>query len=217
MKQAKTIRRVDKIHEAKTELQPTVAPKIEIWERSWLACANVLMMYNGLHLKEYHVLVEKWIPIINKAHNFPISKLMDFIPVFIYLDKPNPMKEILAIYFELQSNQGNKLMYIVFNVPLFKKLCRLYISIRSKSNQINHDLDRGVINLTNFNFLNIHAADYFKASTSWYLLFIAVNHALTHIESFEKYDTASYSDHSYARKSAFFKLYFYGRIEHTMS
>lgn len=216
MKPAKTIRRVDKIHEAKSELQPSVAPKIEVWERSWLACANVLMMYNGIDLKDIHLLVERWVPLLNKLHSSPISNLMDFIPIFIYCDKPNPIKEILMVYFDLQSNQGNKLMYIVFNVPLFKKLRKQYILARSKSNQLNNDLDRGVVNLSNSNFLNIHAADYFKVSTSWYLLFIAVNHALTHIESFERYDSASYSDHSYARKSSFSKMYFYGRIEHNV-
>lgn len=216
MKQAKTIRRVDKINESK-EFQPSVAPKIEIWERSWLACANILMTYNTLPINECHCLIEKWIPVINKAHNYPITKLMDFIPVFIYCDKPNSIKEIFMIYFELHNNDGNKLMYIVFNVYLFKKLKKLYILTRSKSNQVNHDLDRGVINLSNSNFLNIHMADYFKVSTSWYLLFIAINHALSHVDSFFKFDTASYSDHTYSRKSTFFKMYFYGRIEHNVS
>lgn len=217
MKHSKTIRRVDKIQESRTELQePSAAPKIEVWERAWSACADVLMMHNGLDLKEIHILVERWLPLVNKIHSFPIKNLMDYIPVFIYCDKPNPIKEILMIYFELQANQENKLMYIIFNVPLFKKLRKLYILARSKTNQIHHDSDRGVVNLSNTNFLNIHTADYFKVSTSWYLLFIALNHALCHIECFQNYDSACYNDHSYARKSSFSKMYFYGRIERNM-
>lgn len=210
-------RRVDKINEGKETIQPPVSSKIEIWKKAWLACANVLSSCNGALIKQYHILIEKWIPLINKAHNYPIQKMALYNPIFVYCDKPNPLKEIISFYFDLQSDDMNIPMYIVFNVPLFKKLCNLYIALNMKNNQLNYDLDRGIVNLTSNNFLNLQPADYLKISTCWYLLFIAINHALSHLESFEKYDTASYNNHEYNNKSSFHKLYLYGRIKHTLS
>lgn len=209
-------RRVDKINEGRETVQQPVSSKIETWKKAWLACAHILSTYNGIYMKQYHTLIEKWIPILNKVHNYPIQKLSLYNPVFVYCEKPNPLKEILSFYFDLQSDDLNIPMYIILNVPLFKKLCQLYISLNVKNNQLNVDLDRGIVNLTSHNFLNLQPADYLKFSTCWYLLFIAVNHALTHLESFEKYDTASYNSHEYTTKSCFHKMYLYGRIKHPM-
>lgn len=210
-------RRVDKMNEDKEAVQPSVSSKIEIWKKAWLACAHVLSSCNGALIRQYHLLIEKWIPLINKAHNYPIQKLALYNPIFVYCDRPNPLKEIISFYFDLQSDDMTIPMYIVFNVPLFKKLCNLYITLNMKNNQLNYDLDRGIVNLTSSNFLNLQPADYLKISTCWYLLFIAVNHALSHLESFEKYDTASYMNHEYNSKSSFYKLYLYGRIKHAMN
>lgn len=212
MKSIRPYRRVDKIDEGKEVSQPSVSSKIEIWEQSWLACAYILSSYNSFLINTYHVLIEKWIPILNKTHNFPLQKLSQYLPIFVYCEKPNNLKEIISIFFDLQSDDINIPMYIIFNVPLFKKLHNLYISLSYTNNTINYDLDRGVVNLSNRNFFNLQPADYYKLSSCWYLLFIAVNHALTHVESFEKYDTASYNSHENFKKSSFHKLYLHGRI-----
>lgn len=209
-----TYRHVDKIEEYKD--LPSISSKIEIWERAWLACAKVLCMTDGVSIKEYHNLIEKWIPILNKIHNYPIQKLSEYTPIFIYCEKANAPKEIISIYFDINNSDLNMPIYIIFNVVLFRKLHNIYITSNVKNNQVNCDLDRGVINLSNNNFLNMHPAEYFRLSSAWYLLFIAVNHALAHIYSFEKYDTASYSDHTYVKKSTFYKMYLYGRIKHSM-
>lgn len=207
-------RHVDKIDEGKEINQPSVLSKIQIWEQSWLACASVLSSYNGSLIKTYHVLIEKWIPILNKAHNYPIQKLSQYVPIFVYCEKPNNLKEIISIFFDLQSDDMTIRMYIVFNVPLFKKLLNLYISLSQTNSPMHSDLDRGVINLSNHNLFNLQPAEYYRLSSCWYLLFIAVCHALTHIESFEKYDTASYNNHEYFKKSHFHKLYLHGRIKY---
>ena len=206
-------RRIDKFDEGKEIEQPSILSKIEMWEQSWLACANILKDHNGVNIRTYHFLIEKWIPILNKIHNYPIGNFTEYHPAFVYCESPNNLKEIISVYYNSPLNPDKKMVF-VFNVPLFRKLHSLYVSSSYRNNRMQSDLDRGIINLSNRNFLNLQPADYYKLSSCWYLLFIAVNHALTHVESYEKYFSTAYDTHEYFRKSSFHKLYLHGRIKY---
>ncbi|GFU12377.1 hypothetical protein NPIL_138451 [Nephila pilipes] len=191
--------------------------KIQAWKDSWFLCMQTLNEFNCNNIRDYHIIIERWIPLINKAHGSPITKLHEYQPTFYYLDKAMGPKEILQAYFDVQTEEVGIPMYIIFNVYLFKKIYNQFCSIYAKNSQMNVDNDRGTVNLLASGGFNVHPSEHFKMSTTWHFLFILVNHLLAHIECFEKYDTASYNDHNIIKKSSFYKMYMYGRVNHSFT
>lgn len=203
-------REIDKYEENRSPINVDI--KIRAWQEAWFLCSQVLNQYSMVNkISDYHLILEQWIPLINRAHNHPISLLNKYETSFYMLNKPSNLQEIFLVLFDIQGDQPH--MYIIFNCHLFSTLHKLICDIYSKNNEMNVDLDRGTVNLIAACNMQIHPAEHFKLNMAWYLLFIAVNHMMAHLECFEKLDTQSYSDHSQLRKSSFYKMYIYGRVK----
>lgn len=190
--------------------------KIAAWEEAWALCQEAVNDHLGSNVRNLHPVVEKWMCLINRAHGYPVP-LSTFVASFHYVEKSTSLKEVFQVYFGVASAEFGTPMYVLFNVELFNRVYAKYCSSYLRSTNYNVDHDRGTVDLRLNNELQLHPAEYFKMSTLWYLLFLFVCHMLAHVDTFHKYSTASYNDHSLLKKSCFYKIFVYGRVKHAFS
>lgn len=212
-------RGVDKHEPKQREGAVGVSSRVQAWKDAWLLCLQSLSNFTEIGPHDYHLVIEQWLPLINKAHGHPLKRLVDYQPTFYYADQADGPKEILQAYFGLTEEDTGLPMYILFNSNLFRKIQSEYCSKYAKNSQLMLDRDRGVINLIpcTGGDIQFSRAEYYKQATTWHLLFVAANHMLAHIDCFEKYDTASFDNHNLVKHSPFYKLYLFGRIRHVFS
>ncbi|GFT93034.1 hypothetical protein NPIL_431431, partial [Nephila pilipes] len=79
--------------------------KIQAWKDAWYLCMQTLTEFSCSNIRDYHIIIERWIPLINKAHGSPITKLHEYQPTFYYLDEAIGPKEILQAYFDVQTEE----------------------------------------------------------------------------------------------------------------
>lgn len=206
-------REIDQISEPLTKRQRKLNSDPYVWKKAWILCENAIDNNDAQSTTEYHVIVEKWIPLINKAFG-DIIHLERYIPVFHYLRTSNNLHEIFFVFFETPNEENHVPMHIIFNVPLFLKIINNYYTKYKNDNRSLIDMDRGTVNLELDQIFRINPSEYFKKSTMWHLLFLSLCHMMAHVDTFEKYDTSSYSNHDRIKKSAFYKFSVHGQIKH---
>lgn len=114
--------------------------------------------------------------------------------------------------FGTPNEQGLVQLYIVFNVHLFLSGFQNFYTKLKHDPQNFVDLERGTVDLNFENSkIRINPSAYFKQMTMWNLLFASVCHAMAHIDSYEKNDSAFYSNHDRLTKSPFYRLILHGQ------
>lgn len=185
--------------------------KINQWRDAWLACYDIVCDWQNVELHHFHVILEKWVPIINLIFGNQI-KLGRYEPFFCYNNNASGPKEILHLYIDNSLLEEKSEAYIIFNVFEFTSIQRQYCLDMSRSNQMLVDEARGTVNLNHFIEHESSPADYFRIMTTWQLLFVYTVHLLSHWDTFDKYDNSDYENHMLLRESPFSKLYFYGQM-----
>lgn len=199
-------------HEVRRSKKMSDRPnKINQWRDAWLACYDVVCDWQSVNLNQFHLIFEKWVPMINFIFGNPI-KLNRYEPFFCYNNATSGPKEIIHLYIDNSMFEEKSEAYIIFNMFEFKKIQREYCFDLSKSNQMLIDEARGTVNLNHFMEHEANPADYFKLMTTWQLLFVCTVHLLSHWDTFDKYDNSDYENHILPRESPFSKLYFYGQM-----
>lgn len=194
-----------------------VINRVQAWKDAWFLCMQTLGSFDSSDIDHFHLLIERWIPLINKAHDNSITHLNEYEASFYYLRQPVGPKEILYAFFgEIPINDRIPL-YIIFNVYYFKKIFHQYCNIYASKNQMNVDLDRGTVNLWESRDFKMNTADYFKINATWQFLFILIHHMLAHIDIYEKVGSARFHRHDAIHTSPFFKLCIHGKINHAFT
>lgn len=191
--------------------------RIQYWKDAWYLCMKTLGNFDASNTFYFHLLIEQWIPLINKAHGSPITQLHEYDTSFYYLRQPFGPKEVLYAFFGEIPVNGRFPLYVIFNVYYFKKFFQHYCSLYSNTNQMNVDLDRGTINLWASRDLHMNTSDFFKTNATWHFLFIIVHHMLAHIDVYERVASARYHRHDSIHTSSFYKLHIPGKINHVFT
>lgn len=191
--------------------------RVQAWKDAWYLCMKTLENFDAFDFNHYHLLVERWIPLINKAHGSPITQLHEYDTSFYYLRQPVGPKEIMYAFFGEVPINGRIPLYIIFNVHHFKKIFQHYCALYSNTNQMNVDLDRGTVNLWESRDMRMNTADFFKINATFHFLFILLHHMMAHIDVYEKMGTARYHRHDAIHNSTLFKLRIHGKINHVFT
>lgn len=191
--------------------------RVQNWKDAWFLCMRTLGNFDANDVNHFHLLIERWIPFINKAHGSPITQLNEYDTSFYYLRHPVGPKEILYAFFGEVPINGRFPLYIIFNVHYFKKMFQHYCSLYASNNQMNVDLDRGTVNLYESRHMHMSTSDYFKINATWHFLFILIHHMLAHIDVYERVASARYHRHDAIHTSPFYKLHVYGKINHVFT
>lgn len=194
-----------------------VVNRVQAWKDAWFLCMQTLGNFDSTDIDNFHLIIERWIPLINKAHDNPITRLNEYEVSFYYLRQPVELKEILCAFFGEVPINDRIPLYIIFNVYYFKKIFQQYCNIYASKNQMNVDLDRGTVNLWEGRDFKMNTADYFKINATWQFLFILIHHMLAHIDIYEKAGSARYHRHDAMHTSPFFKLSIHGKINHAFT
>lgn len=131
---------------------------------------------------------------------------------FYYSNDTNGPKEIFQLYFDenrIDNVIGGR---VIFNLHEFQMQLRHFCDDLSKNNQLLVNHARGTINLSLMDNCERSPAQFFQTMTTWQLLFVHFMHAMAHWDTYDQYEHANYDTHAHVRNSAFFKLYFYGRM-----
>lgn len=194
-----------------TNLQPT--SKVARWREAWNACYQVVENIPTVNLKEFHIIFERWVPILNWIFGRPIPKLDRYSPIFFYSFQPNGPKEIIKLYMDENALEDSTQVYIIFNVHEFQIIKKRYCLDYTASNQMLYNEARGTVNLSSIlQNEQQNPAEYFQTMTCWHLLFIYTLHALAHWDVYDKYEHCYYDSHLYLNQSPFYKFYFYGQV-----
>ena len=202
------------------EFHPTpkkVVNRVQAWKDAWFLCMQTLGNFDASDISNFHLLIERWIPLINKAHGNPITQLSEYDASFYYLRQPAGPKEILYAFFGEVPINGRIPLYIIFNVYYFKKIFQNYCVVYLDKPQMNVDLDRGTVNLWEGRDFKMNTADYYKINTTWHFLFILLHHMMAHIDLYEKMGSARFHRHDSIHTSKFFKLCIHGKINHAFT
>lgn len=208
------VREIDRHEVRKPGPASVVHSRIAQWRDLWTDCFRVVDEWDANDLRRFHYVLERWIPLMNRHLDYPISDTDRFDVTFYYCDEPSGPKEILQLYMdETATPEGKTSVFVVFNLCEFRKIHRQYCNDFTRNNQMLVDEARGTINLSAAAFDGAaHPAGYFKNLTTWQLLFVYALHALAHLDVFDTYDHAHYDSHMYVKDSPFFRLHFYGQI-----
>lgn len=190
--------------------------KIEMWRKAWMRCQSSVEQWENFDLREIYCILERWIPILNKSFNNPLSRLDKYQITMYTYEYQNGPKEIFQLYVEDTPNPQNiKVVYIIFNLCEFMKILKSVLESLSGKNNMYMDEARGTINLfsnTDGYKSKLQKASYHKKRITCYLLFIYTLHALAHLHIYSIYKHAHFNNHKYLSNSLFFKLYYSGYI-----
>lgn len=181
--------------------------KVSKWIDAWNACYEVVQEQMGLDLKHFHLVFERWVPVLNWIFQKPIFRLEKYVPYFYYCNEQNGPKEIIHLYMEPDFNEGGTIVHVVFNLHEFNLIHKKYCAELSKSNELLFNEARGTINLSSLMDEERNTAEYFQIMTGWQLLFIHTLHALAHWNMYDKYRHAHYDTHLPMKESVFYNFY----------
>lgn len=194
-------------HESRRHGRSFAISKVSKWIDAWNACYEVVQDQISLDLTQFHLVFERWVPILNWIFQKPIFQLENYTPFFYYCNQQNGPKEIIQLYIENDFNEGGYFVHVILNVHEFNLIHKKYCAELSKANQLLFNEARGTINLSSLLDDERNTAEYFQIMTGWQLLFIHTLHALAHWDLFDKYRHAHYDTHLAMRESPFYKFY----------
>lgn len=194
-------------HESRRHGRSYAVSKVSKWIDAWTACYEIVQDQTGLDLKQFHLIFERWVPILNWIFQKPIFRLEKYVPYFYYCHQQNGPKEIIHLYMEPDFNEGGTIVHVVFNFHEFNLIHKKYCTELSKSNELLFNEARGTINLSSLMDEERNSAEYFQIMTGWQLLFIHTLHALAHWNMYDKYRHAHYDTHLPIKESPFYNFY----------
>lgn len=186
--------------------------RVNKWQDAWTACYEVVRDQQTCDLKSFHLVFERWVPILNWIFEKPIFRLELYEPLFYYCSQQNGPKEVIMLYLEPSNEAATCKMHIIFNLFEFNNIYKRFCSDMSQSNQLLLNEARGTINLSSLFEEEQNTAEYFQTMTCWQLLFVHTLHALAHLDIYDKTRHAHYDKHHFMRDSVFFRFYCNGEV-----
>ena len=188
--------------------------KIDMWRKAWMKCMSSIEQIENSDLENLYYVLGRWIPILNKSFDSPLSHLDKYQIIMYCYDHQNGPQEIIQFHVDDSPNPENlKYTYMIFNANEFNKVLKFILNCLGGRNNMYVDEARGTINIfdstTRFGSKGQHAV-YHKKRIIRYLLFIYTLHALAHLHIYSIYKHGHYDNHKYLTSSPFFKLYYSG-------
>ena len=190
--------------------------KINVWRKAWLKCQSSIEQWGDLELKNIDYVLERWIPILNKTFDNPLSDLHNY-EIFLYIyENQNGPREIITFWVNDKPNPRNvTYVYIIFNSNEFRKVVKYVLECLDGKNDMYVDEARGTINISHGDSECRSRTDhaiYHRIRIIRYLLFVYTLHGLAHLHMYSIYKHSFFDNHKYLSNSPFFKLYYSGYI-----